>query len=217
MNSQELINKYFKAFDTKEELDNHAMKDKVRYNPIINKIKVKDLVKWIRDNQGKYLYLRYANLEKADLRGLNLMDAYLLCADLIKADLRGTNLEGANFYGANLIKANLEGVNLEGINLENATLKREGLDIIVNLMTGFTIVLISGLIGLIIYTVVDSIKRKKDYDKYKQDQRIQCYKKHINKLKPDINSCINGILASNIDEYSDAEIMCYVNSIAKIC
>jgi len=70
----------------------------------------------------KNTHLDYANLQKANLIGANLQEAYL----------EGANLQGADLFSANLQKAklesaNLQGTDLEGVNLQEANLKRANL------------------------------------------------------------------------------------------
>ncbi|MGC8610658.1 MAG: pentapeptide repeat-containing protein, partial [Thermoplasmata archaeon] len=88
------------------------------------------------------IYVRIANLEWANLAGLdlsevNLVGANLLCANLARTDLRGANLEranlkfadlrGANLTGAILYRADLSGANLSGTILWHADLGESNL------------------------------------------------------------------------------------------
>jgi TIR domain/Pentapeptide repeats (9 copies)/Pentapeptide repeats (8 copies) len=52
------------------------------------------------------------DLSHADLRNLDLTDAYLVGADLQSADLRGTRFRGASLRGARLDMADLRGANM---------------------------------------------------------------------------------------------------------
>jgi len=61
--------------------------------------------------------LKGADLHDADLRGMNLCNAYFERAYLFGADLRNTDLRGVNFSHAYLSTANLREVNLRGANL----------------------------------------------------------------------------------------------------
>lgn len=61
------------------------------------------------------------NLSRADLRGVNLAGANLRGANLLLADLRGANLGGADLRDARLSRANLSGANLSGADLRGAT------------------------------------------------------------------------------------------------
>ena len=66
-----------------------------------------------------------ADLENANLRGLDLSKAHLVGADCRNADLRGTILSGAtltdaNLAGANFFKAVLDAADLAGANLIGA-------------------------------------------------------------------------------------------------
>ena len=121
------------AFNTKEELLEFSNNNDYNVEG-----STENLIKFIQDNAGKFLYLRKANLwdanlEGANLRGADLWDANSEGADLRDADLRGANLwdanledadlRGANLRGANLRDANLEGANLRGANLEGADLR----------------------------------------------------------------------------------------------
>ena len=67
---------------------------------------------WLNEDCEGWGNMR-ANLEGANLKGVNLY----------RANLEGANLKGANLYRAYLEGVNLEGANLEGANLEGAYLK----------------------------------------------------------------------------------------------
>jgi uncharacterized protein YjbI with pentapeptide repeats len=54
------------------------------------------------------------DLQKADLEGINFVDAALTRA----------KLQGANLHGAKMLKANLQGANLQGANLQGADLRK---------------------------------------------------------------------------------------------
>lgn len=88
------------------------------------------------------------DLEKADLRGVDLSNANLVRADLEEVNLSGANLRGADLTGADLERANLSGANLRGANLPGADLEDAiftGADV-----TGanFTGAKLKGVIGL---------------------------------------------------------------------
>jgi len=78
-----------------------------------------------------------ANLERAELAGINLRGANLSRANLSAANLYGANLSGADLTKANLFVANLEdidlrgadlrGIDLGGANLRGADLRRADL------------------------------------------------------------------------------------------
>jgi uncharacterized protein YjbI with pentapeptide repeats len=73
-----------------------------------------------------------ANLEEANLEGVeiaraNLKSANLKSANLVQSDLEGTNLETADLIGANLGRANLQGANLNNSYLEGADFIRANL------------------------------------------------------------------------------------------
>src|SRR5690606_14434446 len=64
-----------------------------------------------------------ANLNRVDLRGVDLRKADLRGANLSGADLRGTNLRGADMQGANLNRADLSEANLTEASLFQANLR----------------------------------------------------------------------------------------------
>ena len=103
---------------TKEEIDEY-----VKNNPLATckGIATNDLVKFIQENKGKYLFLKEANLYGAYLCGADLRGAYLRGANLLGADLCGADLRGANLYGANLHGADLRGANLYGARYDSNT------------------------------------------------------------------------------------------------
>jgi serine/threonine protein kinase len=73
-----------------------------------------------------------ANLEEANLEGVqlaraDLTRANLKSANLVQSDLEGTTLETADLVGANLGRANLQGANLNNAYLEGADLIRANL------------------------------------------------------------------------------------------
>lgn len=63
------------------------------------------------------------DLEKADLRGVNLSNANLNGADLAQANLSNANLSGANLTSADLKAANLTRANLRNANFTSADLE----------------------------------------------------------------------------------------------
>ena len=63
------------------------------------------------------VYLKYANMKKANLVNIDLSGA-----DLTRSDFSGSSMYGANLEGANLFKANFEGANLKSANLCNCNL-----------------------------------------------------------------------------------------------
>lgn len=76
----------------------------------------------------RYIYLKNARLEVANLKGLFLVEANLQGADLTGADLQEANLMEANLEGANLMGANLEGADLRGANLQKTELQQSFFD-----------------------------------------------------------------------------------------
>jgi uncharacterized protein YjbI with pentapeptide repeats len=72
--------------------------------------------------------LRSANLVQSDLEGTNLETADLVGANLGRANLQGANLNNAYLEGADLIRANLANANLEGSDLMRADLVRSTLE-----------------------------------------------------------------------------------------
>jgi len=73
------------------------------------------------------IFIRIANLEGADLKGVDLSNANLERVNLVGADLRWANLERANLKGANLYKANLEYAKLRRAHLERSYLAEANL------------------------------------------------------------------------------------------
>lgn len=67
--------------------------------------------------------LRGANLDKADLNGVDLSNAILIDADLDETNLSNANLSGADLTDADLGKANLTGANLSKANFTKADLE----------------------------------------------------------------------------------------------
>jgi uncharacterized protein YjbI with pentapeptide repeats len=63
-----------------------------------------------------------ANLNRAILKGTQLIEADFSYADLLGADLSGAFLSGARLLGTRLVNADLSGADLKGANLEAATL-----------------------------------------------------------------------------------------------
>jgi len=88
-----------------------------------------DVLRLIEEHGGpEGLALRQANLEKADLSGLDLHEANLRAANLHGAHLSAANLQGAHLLGANLegaalLDANLPGAHLVSANLQGADLR----------------------------------------------------------------------------------------------
>ena len=68
--------------------------------------------------------LRHTSLVTANLRFADLRGADLFCADLSGANLFGADLSEANLYGANLKGANLTDTNLVNANLSSADLQQ---------------------------------------------------------------------------------------------
>ena len=77
-----------------------------------------ELIEFIKNNNGKYLFLR-----GADLQGANLQEANLRWVSLRLVNLQGANLQGANLQEANLRWVNLQGADLQGANLQGADLR----------------------------------------------------------------------------------------------
>lgn len=80
------------------------------YNPV-------DLEYLLREGSCIRCDLAKANLQNANLAGINLYGAYLW-----QANLRGANLADANLSGAYLQEANMQGAELKGTNLAGANL-----------------------------------------------------------------------------------------------
>ena len=75
----------------------------------------------------RFLRLRGASLQNADLRGRSLLYADLREADLRGADLRNADLRDANLRGADLESVDLRGADLGETNLRNAILRNANL------------------------------------------------------------------------------------------
>jgi hypothetical protein len=70
----------------------------------------------------------HADLRRANLSSVQLVNAQLMRADLRRANLRGANLTGALLSAANLEGANLSNADLQGAILNFATLRDANLD-----------------------------------------------------------------------------------------
>ena len=77
----------------------------------------------LHDGSLRWVYLRYVNLQCADLSGANLEHADLKMAKLQGADLRGANLRSAGLHKTNLRMANLAEADLQDARLTQATLQ----------------------------------------------------------------------------------------------
>lgn len=62
------------------------------------------------------------NLDRRDLRGVDLSHGSFSGWRFVRADLSGANLAGASFYRGLLFRANFSGANLQGANFSRATL-----------------------------------------------------------------------------------------------
>ena len=100
------INKIMRAFDTREELKTFG-----KENPEANcsEIPTDEVVRFIKENQDKFLFLRWAKLRGANLRGADLEGADLLCADLWRANLEGAKIDKQWHF--KLSKEQLEQIN----------------------------------------------------------------------------------------------------------
>lgn len=72
---------------------------------------LQDHKKWLTHSDGWSAEDR-ANLQFADLRGMDLSETNLCRANLQMADLRGADLHGARLWEADLLAADLQGVDL---------------------------------------------------------------------------------------------------------
>ncbi|CAK9065253.1 unnamed protein product [Durusdinium trenchii] len=79
---------------------------------------------WVSSRSSRCLPFDFENaqLQGADLRGIQLQGANLRCAKLQGADLRGACLQGANLTKAELQAADLRGAQLQGATLHDARL-----------------------------------------------------------------------------------------------
>ena len=87
----------------------------------------------IKNDVGEVIYTYKVpagkwELDKADLRGINLDRANLFGAIMEDGDLDGASLKGAILYGAYLVGANLRNSNLQGACLRGANLKEVNFD-----------------------------------------------------------------------------------------
>jgi uncharacterized protein YjbI with pentapeptide repeats len=79
----------------------------------------------LTDGSLKWIYLRYVNLEGADLSGADMQRAdmnmaHMQGADLSHANLQGTRLHKVDLRGAQLTNANLQGASLAKANMHGA-------------------------------------------------------------------------------------------------
>lgn len=70
--------------------------------------------------------LRFANLERANFKGVGLRDVNFSDVNLRDADLRGAYLVGADFTGAYLKDANFAGTYIGGANLIHCGVRSDG-------------------------------------------------------------------------------------------
>ncbi len=89
--------------------------------------KVTEWNEWRNANPNIKILLGYANLQEADLIGINLSGADLAGAKLSEANLIGADLTLANLTHARLRGANLRGADLSGADLSNANLSEVNL------------------------------------------------------------------------------------------
>jgi uncharacterized protein YjbI with pentapeptide repeats len=82
---------------------------------------------WYKNYHSQQNDFRGANLNGADLRGVDLHRAYLSEADLTGAVLRGADLTGADLNGVDLSEADLTGAVLRGADLTGAVFYRANL------------------------------------------------------------------------------------------
>lgn len=86
--------------------------------------KWKNLARLLKNGAFYKLYLRGANFDGSDLRGVILKQSDLRNGSLRNVDLRGASLIGTKFNWANLENANLNGADLCKAKFANASLKR---------------------------------------------------------------------------------------------
>ena len=111
----------YKAFDTKTELNKYIKECKGLEHPKVSKAK---LIKFIKSNQGKYLYLAYADLSKVDFFEIDLSFAYCRFANFRKAKLFWTYLPYADCAYADFTGAYFETVCLYRTNFRNTNLEK---------------------------------------------------------------------------------------------
>jgi len=90
---------------------------------------IKNVFEFVNRFKGEdfVAYLQGADLQDADLEGVNLQGANLFRANLQGANLKNTNLFRAELQGANLQGAKLQGADLRDSDLYEANLQRAGL------------------------------------------------------------------------------------------
>lgn len=106
---------------------------------VLSKYELKSILikheKWLRGDQtGKqadlsFTYLRYADLQNANLQEANLRYSFLVDANLENANLQKANLEGVVLTDANLKNTDLRSVDLTNVNLSKVDLTNAILDI----------------------------------------------------------------------------------------
>jgi len=94
-------------------------------NPTVVRYAVEELRRrgQLADGSLRWVYLRYVNLQAADLSGANLQNTDLNMAKMQGVDLSGANLEETRLNKANLRFALLSGANLKGAFLNQANLQ----------------------------------------------------------------------------------------------
>lgn len=78
--------------------------------------------KWLTHSDG-WSAEDMANLQFADLRGMDLSETNLCCANLQAADLRGADLHGAKLWDADLLAADIQDADLRNADLWIAGLR----------------------------------------------------------------------------------------------
>jgi hypothetical protein len=95
--------------------------DADRKGSVVQFLKESSLINWVPGDDS-YRDTGIVDLDKANLRGANLSEAFLLVANLSGTDLRGADLSKAILDGADLSETTLVGADLRGANLRETKL-----------------------------------------------------------------------------------------------
>jgi hypothetical protein len=67
--------------------------------------------------------MQYADMERANMRGANMVRANMERANMERANMVRANMERAYMRGANMERANMRGANMRGANMERAYMR----------------------------------------------------------------------------------------------
>ncbi len=176
---------------TKAELSGATL-NKIIYD-ITTKFPTKFYEEKARDEGYKLDF--YANLQKVNLEGRNLMDSMLKGANLTEAKLKNSEFSGSNLSNANLSGADFQNTNLKDVNLKDATVEKTNFRGAIFKNTDIDEIDFTKALGL----SVKQIKQAKNVDKAifnSEFKKLLIYFEELNKPKRD-NNILKGINLSN--------------------